>query len=72
MFKYESLTGAHIGASSEKVPSYMRKMIRFRSFCTCEKNHTGIFSKFIHSVVSNDSVSGQEGSDETARMRRLI
>ena len=41
---------------SEKVPSNMR---RFRSSCTCTNHHPGLCSPFIHSVVSNNSVSGQ-------------
>ena len=32
---------------------------RFRSSCTCAKNNLGLCSPFIHSVVSNDSVSIQ-------------
>ena len=36
----------------------MRKMRRFRSSCACVKYH-GLCFPFIHSVVSNDSVSGQ-------------
>ena len=35
----------------------MRKMRRFRSSCACVKYHPGFYSPFIHSVVSNDSVS---------------
>ena len=31
----------------------------FRSSCTCGKCHPGLCYLFIHSVVSNDSVSGQ-------------
>ena len=34
----------------------MRKM---RSSCACAKYHPGLWSIFIHSVVSNDSVGGQ-------------
>ena len=52
--------------------NFGRKMCRFRSSCTCAKYHLGHCSSFIHSVVSNDSVSGQWGPDQTARMRRLI
>ena len=32
--------------------------VRSRSFCACAKYHPGYYP-FIHSVVSNDSVSGQ-------------
>ena len=50
---------------SENVPSNMHKMRRFKSFCACLKYDPGHCSSFIHSVVSNDSVSGQRmpGSD---------
>ena len=46
-------------APSENVPSNMRKMRRFRPFYACAKCHPGICSPFIHSKVSNESVSGQ-------------
>ena len=46
--------------SREKVPLNMHKMDRFRSFCACAKYHLGLCSPFIHFVVSNDSVSGQQ------------
>ena len=45
--------------SSENMPSNMRKMHSFRSSCACAKYHPGLSSQFIHSVISNDSVSGQ-------------
>ena len=46
--------------SSEKVPSDVCKMRRFRSSGTCTKYHVGLYSPMIlHSVVSNHSVSGQ-------------
>ena len=45
--------------SSEKIPSNMHKMLRFRSSCTCSKYHPVPCSLFIHSVVSSDSISGQ-------------
>ena len=45
--------------SSENVPSSMRKMRRFRSSCACAKYQPGLCSPFIHSIVSNVSVSGQ-------------
>ena len=41
--------------SSEK----MHKICRFRSSWACSKYHPGLCSSFIHSVVSNDSVSWQ-------------
>ena len=46
-------------ASSEKMPSNMRKMRRFRSCCACAKYHSGLSSPVKHSVVSNDSVGEQ-------------
>ena len=42
------------------VPSNKCKMRRFRSSCAFAKYHPGISSPFIHSVVSDDSDSGQE------------
>ena len=45
-------------APSEKVPSPMRKNA-YRLSCACAKYHPGLNSRFIHSAVSNDSVSGQ-------------
>ena len=38
----------------------------------CAKTHPGICFPLIHSVVSNDSVSGQQDPDQTAQMSRLI
>ena len=58
--------------SCEKVPSNMYKMCRLRLSGTCAKYHPGLCSPVIHSVVSNDSVSEQEGADKTARMRRRL
>ena len=46
-------------ASSETVPSSMLKLFRFRSSCACAKYHPGLCFAFIHSVVSNASVSRQ-------------
>ena len=43
--------------SMEKVTSNTRKMCRFSTFCACAKCHPGLCSPFIHSVISNDSVS---------------
>ena len=33
--------------------------------CACAKYHPGVCSSFVHSVVSNDSVSGQWPSSES-------
>ena len=41
---------------------YFGKIRRFRSSCTCTKYHLGLCSPFILSVVSNNSVSGQQRS----------
>ena len=38
----------------------------------CANSHPDICSRLIHSVMSNDSISRQRRSDQTARMRRLI
>ena len=46
-------------ASRVKVLSNTRKVYRFKSSCAYAKYHPGICSQFIHSIVSNDSVSGQ-------------
>ena len=46
--------------SSENVPSSMRKVYNFKLSCTCAKSHAGICSPFMHFIVSNDSVSGQQ------------
>ena len=46
-------------ASSENVPSNMLKIRRFRSSFACAKYHPSLCSPFIHSVVSDDFVSGQ-------------
>ena len=46
--------------SSEKVSSNMRKMYRFRWSRVCAKSHPGLCSPLIHSIASNDSVSGQQ------------
>ena len=43
-----------IWATSETYPK-----CAVRSSCTCTKNHLGLCSPFIYSVVSNDSVSWQ-------------
>ena len=49
----------HLGRVKWKIPSKMWKMRRFRSSCVGAKYHPGFCSPFIHSVVSNHSVSGQ-------------
>ena len=51
--------GDILAASSEKVPSSMRKMRRFRSSCACTKYYPGHCSTSIRYVESNDSVSAQ-------------
>ena len=43
--------------SSEKMLSSMPKCA-FRSACACSKYHPGLWSPFIHSVVSSYSISG--------------
>ena len=48
----------NMGYFKQKMPLSMCKMHRFRSSCPCAKYHPGFCSPFIHSVVSNDSVSG--------------
>ena len=45
--------------SSEKVPSNIHIIHKFRSSCACAKYHQSFCSSFIHSLVSNDSFSGQ-------------
>ena len=45
--------------SSENVHSNMRRMCRFRSSCACTKCHPGLCSPFMHSVASNETLSGQ-------------
>ena len=58
-------------ASSEKKGVFKHvKMCRFRSSCACAKYHPGLCTPFLHSVVSKNAVS--EGTDQTARMCRLI
>ena len=46
-------------AASEKEPSSLRKMYRFRSSCACAKYHLGLCSAFIHFIISNCPVSGE-------------
>ena len=46
-------------ASSENVSSNMCKIRTFRSSCTCAKSHPGLCLPLIHSIVFNNSVSGQ-------------
>ena len=45
--------------SSQNLPSNIHKIGRFLLSCHVQSNHPGLCSPFIHSVVSNDSVSGQ-------------
>ena len=45
--------------SSENMPSSMRKMRRFISYCTCVNFHPGICSPLKPSTISNGSVNGQ-------------
>ena len=45
-------------ALKEKVPSSMRKMCGLTSSCACARSRTGICSPLMHSIESNDSVSG--------------
>ena len=45
--------------AKKKMPPNMRKMRTFISKCACAKYHTGLYSPFIQSEVSNKSVSGQ-------------
>ena len=47
----------------------MHTMRRFKLSCECAKYHAGLCSPFTHSVVSDDSVSGQWSPSQTARMR---
>ena len=49
-------------APDEKVPSNTSKICGFTSSCTCAKSHPGICFPLKHSIVSNDSVSGQRRS----------
>ena len=44
---------------AKKLPSNMREMRRFKSSYACAKYHPVLWSPFIHSVVTNDSISGQ-------------
>ena len=59
-------------ASSETVPSSIRRMRIYRSSCACTYYHSDICSPFIYFIIFNDSVSGHVGPDQTMRMRRLI
>ena len=55
-----SLRKVVYGLSQEKSAfKDAQKIRRFRSSCACTKYHPGLCSPFIHSVVSNDSVSRQ-------------
>ena len=57
---------------SEKVSSRIRKICGFTSSCACARSHPGLYSPLIHSIVSSDSESDSEGSDQTAHSRSLI
>ena len=46
-------------ASSENVPSSMRKMYGLTSSCARARSHPGLCSSLIHSMVFIDSVSGR-------------
>ena len=58
--------------SSEKLPSNMHKMYRFRSSCAYSKYHLGLCSPFIHSAVSIILLVDSKGPLQTAWMGRLI
>ena len=48
------------GSHHEKKSAFnIHKTRRLRSSCACSKYYLGLCSLFIHSVVSNDSISGQ-------------
>ena len=55
-----------------RASSRIRKMRRFTSSCKCAKSHPGGYSQCKHCTVSNDSDADSEGSDQTARMCKLI
>ena len=46
--------------ASKILASNIGKMHRFRSSCACTKSYLGLCFLLIHSVVSNESVSGQK------------
>ena len=48
-----------LAMSSKKVLLNMPKLYRFRSSCAWADYHAGLCSPLVHSVESNDSVSGQ-------------
>ena len=53
----------HMGhVKRKRVPSSMRKMCGFTSFCTCAKSHLDICSPLKHSIASNDFDCGQRRS----------
>ena len=58
--------------SRENVHSNMRKIRKSRSSCACSKNHLGLCTPFIHSVIANDSVCGQWRPWSDCAMRSLI
>ena len=55
----------------EKVPSNLRKMRKFRSSCSCKKCHQGHCFPFVHSLISSDSISGQQRRIPTRERNRL-
>ena len=62
MWLFKCLTNGYEivwAVSSEEVPSSMRKMHRSRSPCAYAIYYPDLCFPFIHSIVSNDSVSGQ-------------
>ena len=61
-----------LAMSSEKMPLSICKMCRFRSSCTCVKSYPSFCSPFIHSVISNDSVSGKSRPDQSAPKASLL
>ena len=56
------------GSSSEKRPSNMCQMYRFRSSCACTTYHLGLCSPVIHSVVQYPMILlvDGKGPDQTA------
>ena len=45
----------------------MREIRRFRSYTAYAKYNLSLCTPFMHSVVANDSFSGQSGPDESAQ-----
>ena len=59
-------------ASSEKVPSSMRRLCGFTLSYTCAKSHLSMRSPLIHAFLFQYSVIELESPDQTAQMRRLM